>query len=113
MRWSPAGSHASSQAMTGCEKPLRGSSPDGTKGEAASASDQLAHQLGSEDLSALCPIAQALRHHDRGAEVVVRVPDRLADVQADAHAQPIALLAPVVPIDGLLNAYGTCRGVDA
>ena len=65
---------------------LQRAPPERAELHRAAPADEIAHQIGSEDLTGSGGVAEPAGEHDRPAEVVTLVADRLSDVQADAHA---------------------------
>src|SRR5262249_51763577 len=63
-----------------------------TEAERAATGEEPRHGAPAEDLTRLRYVAEAARGHHRGAEVAAaRAPHDLADVQADADAQALAV----------------------
>ena len=81
--------------------------------EPAPASDKPADEVRGENLAAVGAIAEALRDHDRGTEVVALIADRLADVETDADPHPLRSLAPILAVNGLLDPDRAGSGVEA
>ena len=74
------------------------------------AAAEVAHDLGDEDLTGLCPVADAGGELDGAAEVVVVLGDGLAGVEADADAD---LAARQVALDleaSVDGAHGAREG---
>jgi hypothetical protein len=81
------------------------------KCEVAARADEAADEIGEQDLPALGTIAQPLGNDHGRTEVVVLVPNGLADVQADTHLQVLRALPVVVPVHRLLHRDGTADGI--
>ncbi len=90
----------------GFRETLQGKGTEVCELERAPRADQAAHKLGSENLTALGAVAETLGDYDRRPEVVLLVPYRLADMEADADIQRRLGLALVVLVHGLLHRDG-------
>lgn len=84
---------------------LEGDRPGVGEGEPAAGGDELAHEVGGDDLARRRDVAQASGDHHRGPEEVVLVAHGLAHVQPDPHLQGLGR-GPVALGDGALHRQG-------
>ena len=86
IRSSPTGLPTQLARATGWEKPFNDSSPSRRKSKPPRPSISV-RTTSEARICALRAVAQALGHHHRGSEEVIRVTDRLARMQADPYSR--------------------------
>ena len=79
--------------------------------ERASGTDQAARKVGGDNLTTVGAVAETLGDNNRSPEVVLLVPDRLADMEADADMKRSLRLALVVAMHALLHRDRGGEGV--